>query len=74
MTNSDKPAGTKSQKASKAPAGVDFDNLRAGMCKFPLGGIDEQVERFCGELAVEGSPYCENCAKKAYTRPERRRA
>jgi hypothetical protein len=49
-------ARTKSAKASDNPAGVDFDNLRAAMCKFPLGGIDDAPERFCGEPIIEGEP------------------
>jgi len=73
MADTKTPARTKSAKPNDNPAGVDFDSLRAGMCKFPLGGIDDAPERFCGEPAVEGSPYCSECAKKAYTRPERRR-
>jgi len=73
MADAKTPAPTKAAKPSDNPAGVDFDSLRAGMCKFPLGEIDDAVERFCGEPAVEGSPYCSECAKKAYHRPERRR-
>ena len=73
MTDTRPTARTKSAKASDNPAGVDFDNLRAAMCKFPLGGIDDAPERFCGEPTREGSPYCSECAKRAYTRPERRR-
>ena len=61
---------TKSAKASDNSAGVDFDNLRTAMCKFPLGGIDDAPERFCGEPTREGEPYWSECAKRAYTRPE----
>jgi len=73
MTDTKTPARTKAAKPSDNPAGVDFDSLRAGMCKFPLGGIDDAPEQFCGEPAVEGKPYCFECAKRAYTRPERRK-
>ncbi len=57
MANTKSPAQTKAAKASKELAGVDLDSLRASMCKFPLGGIDDVPERFSGEPAVEGSPY-----------------
>jgi len=56
MADTKTPAQAKSAKPSDEPAGVDFDSLRASMCKFPLGGIDDAPERFCGEPAVEGSP------------------
>jgi len=49
-------AQTKSAKASDNPTDVDFDNLRAAMCKVPLGGIDDAPERFCGEPTIEGEP------------------
>ncbi len=73
MAEITKSSGTKNAKSGASLPGVDFDNLRVGMCKFPLGGIDDSPDRFCGEPAVEGSPYCAECAKKAYSRPERRR-
>ena len=40
MADTKTPAQAKSAKPSDEPAGVDFDSLRAGVCKFPLGGID----------------------------------
>ena len=73
MAETSKTSATKSAKSGASLPGVDFDNLRVGMCKFPLGGIDDTPDRFCGEPAIEGSPYCTECAKKAYSRPERRR-
>jgi hypothetical protein len=73
MAEISKTTGTKAAKSSSMLPGVDFDNLRVGMCKFPLGGIDDAPDRFCGEPAIEGGPYCPECAKKAYSRPERRR-
>jgi hypothetical protein len=70
MAGTGTSARTRSTKASDNPAGVDFDNLRTAMCKFPLGGIDDAPERFCGEPIIEGEPYSSECAKRAYTRPE----
>lgn len=73
MAEITKVSGTKIAKSSSSLPGVDFHNLRVGMCKFPLGDINDSPDRFCGEPAIEGSPYCSECAKKAYSRPERRR-
>lgn len=47
--------------------------LREGMCKFPLGGFNEPVDRFCGATTEIGTPYCGDCRKRVYTRPDRRR-
>lgn len=73
MNGKNKTAEAKSSKAKANVPGVDFGSLRQGMCKFPLGGIDDAPDRFCGAGALEGSPYCQDCAKKAYNKPERRR-
>jgi len=73
MTDPTKTTSTKNSKAKEVTPGVDFDSLRPGICKFPLGGIDDAPDRFCGAPAMEGSPYCPECAKKAYPKPERRR-
>ncbi len=42
--------------------------FREGMCKFPLGNLSDPPERFCGESAMVGSPYCPACRRIAYTR------
>ena len=52
MAEITKSSGTKNAKSGASLPGVDFDNLRVGMCKFPLGGIDDSPDRFCGEPAV----------------------
>ena len=54
-------------------SGVDFLHLREGLCKFPLGLINETAERFCGEATQIGASYCSQCQSKAYTRTVRRR-
>ena len=70
MTDSDK----KSPKTREnAAVGIGFEDLREGRCKFPLGGIAEPPERFCGEPTQPGFPYCLICQQQAYSRPERRR-
>lgn len=56
-----------------ALSGVDFIHLREGLCKFPLGLINEVPERFCGEATQIGVSYCSRCQMKAYTRTVRRR-
>ncbi len=52
--------------------GIPFKALREGLCKFPLGAMDETVTRFCGAEAPVGSPYCQDCRKIAYVRNARR--
>lgn len=54
-------------------SGVDFLHLRKGLCKFPLGPMNETPERFCGEATQIGASYCSQCQSKAYTRTVRRR-
>ena len=53
--------------------GIEFTDLREGRCKFPLGGINDPPERFCGEPTMAGMPYCSSCQLKAYHRPAPRR-
>lgn len=64
------PAGA---KADDDPPGIEFVDLREGRCRFPLGGINDPPERFCGAPAEIGTAYCPECQKKAYSRQERRR-
>lgn len=59
--------------SASAPKSVTFMDLREGRCKFPLGGLNEPPEWFCGVATVIGTPYCTDCQKLAYSRPERRR-
>ncbi len=55
------------------PRGIPFKKLREGLCKFPLGSLYDPPERFCGEPAPVGLPYCEDCRRHAYVRATRRR-
>ncbi len=52
---------------NEPPRGIRFMKLREGLCKFPLGGPYDPPERFCGEPAPVGSPYCPACQRIAYT-------
>jgi hypothetical protein len=53
--------------------GITFAELREGLCKFPLGTINDPPEWFCGEPAPIGNVYCKRCQATAYNRQERRR-
>ena len=50
-------------------SGVDFLHLREGLCKFPLGLINETPERFCGEVTQIGASYCSNVKAKPIHAP-----
>lgn len=52
---------------------IEFFDLREGLCKFPLGGVNDPVEWFCGAVTDVGSPYCVSCQQIAYSRPLRQR-
>jgi GcrA cell cycle regulator len=41
--------------------------LRAGQCRFPLGGSREPAVFFCGKPAEALRPYCRECCQRAYT-------
>ncbi len=41
--------------------------LRAGQCRFPLGGSREPARFFCGKPADAPRPYCRECSQRAYT-------
>lgn len=60
------------QESHEPPRGVRFVKLREGLCKFPLGGLHDPPERFCGEPTQIGSPYCPACRRIAYVRTARR--
>ncbi|WP_445730580.1 GcrA family cell cycle regulator [Methylocystis sp. IM2] len=72
MTDSANIASAQGSKGERR-AGVSFFQLREGRCKFPLGGIEEPPERFCGAVTPIGDPYCASCQAKAYSRLERRK-
>ncbi len=47
--------------------------LRAGQCRFPLGGKNEPAEFFCGKPAAGPKPYCPECCLLAYVPTRLRR-
>jgi hypothetical protein len=47
---------------------VRLCDLRMNSCRWPLGGILEHVEFFCGEPCTAGSPYCKEHSKRAFAR------
>ncbi len=57
---------------SRRRPGISFKGLRKGLCKFPLGAMDEPATHFWGTEAPEGSPYCQDCRRIAYFRNARR--
>lgn len=48
--------------------GVRLWDLRPSNCHWPLGGLFEHVEFFCGEPTEPGCPYCEDHRKRAFVR------
>jgi len=60
------------REEERALPGIPFWELRQGVCKFPLGCFSDPPERFCGEPAAIGSPYCPQCRRKAYAPSGRR--
>ena len=46
--------------------------LRSGQCRFPLGGMKDPVEFFCGKPALAPRPYCRECCQRAYVPAKKR--
>jgi hypothetical protein len=65
-------AVTDAREEEAALPGVSFWELRQGVCKFPLGRFSDPPERFCGEPAAIGSPYCPQCRRIVYALSTRR--
>lgn len=55
-------------RAIDIPAGPGVSLLKVTdkMCKWPLGHPGDENFRFCGNGALDGSPYCEGHAQLAY--------
>ena len=49
-------------------AGVTLMQLTDKTCRWPLGDVRDPGFIYCGELPLEGCPYCEEHAKIAYNR------
>ena len=46
--------------------------LRSGQCRFPLGGMKDPVEFFCGQPALAPRPYYRECCQRAYVPAKKR--
>jgi len=49
-----------------ATRGVTLCELRRTSCRWPLGGMLEHVEFYCGEHTSAGCPYCSEHRKRAF--------
>lgn len=68
-----KVARVKSRRTESAPlvvgvSSVDFMELQAYHCRWPLGGTGEH-SRYCGARALPTGPYCAEHAGVAYNAP-----
>jgi hypothetical protein len=46
--------------------------LRSGQCRFPVGGLKEPAQFFCGQPAFALRPYCLECCQRAYVPAKKR--
>jgi hypothetical protein len=46
--------------------------LRSGQCRFPVGGLKEPAQFFCGKPALAPRPYCRECCQRAYVPAKKR--
>ena len=46
--------------------------LRSGQCRFPVGGLKEPAQFFCGQPALAPRPYCRECCERAYVVAKKR--
>ena len=51
-----------------ARVGVTLLELTSKTCRWPLGDPQQEGFAFCGEVILEGCPYCNGHAKIAYNR------
>ncbi len=59
--------GMESHASSEIGKHPTIFELRAGQCRFPLGGPREPARFFCGKPADAPRPYCRECSQRAYT-------
>ena len=45
---------------------TDFENIKDGLCRWPLGEPEEIEFKFCGRNTQEGFVYCQSHYKQAY--------
>ena len=51
-----------------AKEGIRLWDLRSSTCHWPLGGLLDHVEFFCGQPTEPGCPYCREHRKRAFVR------
>lgn len=56
------------KKKVEEPTVITLDQLRPGMCAWPIGDPGNPDFHFCGEKITEGKPYCETHCEMAYVR------
>ena len=44
-------------------------NIGPDQCRWPLGGLKDRAEEFCGEPVVKGRPYCAPHCARGYLKP-----
>jgi len=66
-----KPPPPPAPPAPPIPAGflnLPLEDLHPWNCRWPAGGDRDTPYTFCGQVAREGSPYCHDHHRKAYSR------
>ena len=54
------------RKKPAPPKEKTFSDLLPGQCQYPLGGLLEKPEEWCGKPIYPGKPYCQEHCKLAY--------
>ncbi len=44
---------------------ITMEELKSGMCRWPIGSIEEEGFHFCGEPSEPAAPYCNEHMIKA---------
>jgi GcrA cell cycle regulator len=73
LTKRESPIQHKKVKKETIATVVRLESLNAGMCSWPDGEPGAEDFRFCGELIVEGKPYCLHHCERAYVKPSKER-
>ena len=58
----------------REPNVVTLDRLKANQCSWPEGEPGKDDFRFCGNLALNGKPYCEKHCAVAYVPPKKKQS
>lgn len=53
---------------------IRLNELRAGMCSWPMGDPGDDAFHFCGDHAVAGKPYCGRHCEVAYVKTLKERS